>query len=270
MRERYHISEDGVHGADSVDVEFLLAGEQGSLSSMPTFSTANSSNSAKSFSEISIGGTVGADSSALSASGTLGQAWLDARNRREEANLNFGVGGNTTGIYLMGMLKLQVNSSTTSSIFGSRVSAKFVAIHGGTPVGENSLDDDVLAGSFDRTAGGNSAAMNTRYDEIMDAVELVALYASAVTAHEVGHSTGLVPDGAPKTGLFGGAHFNNTFTEATSVTPNTSAHLDYPGNDIMAASTSFESGVTTGADFKRFSPMDIAYLRNRLVHDEGK
>lgn len=270
LRERFHVTEDGVHGPGSVDVEFLLPGEQGSLSSMPAYSTANSSNSAKAFSEISVGGTVGADASAFTPAGTLGQAWLDARNRREEANLNFGVGGSTTGIYLMGMLKLQVNSSTTGSIFGTRVSAKFVAIHGGTPAGENSLDDDVLSGSFDRTSGGNSAAMNTRYDEIMDAVELVALYASAVTAHEVGHSTGLVPDGAPKTGLFGNAHYSNTFTEATSATPNTSAHLDFLGNDIMAASTSFESGVTTGSDFKRFSPTDVAYLRNRLVHDEGK
>jgi hypothetical protein len=270
MRERYHISEDGVHGADSVDVEFLLAGEQGSLGSMPSFSASNSSNSAKAFSEMSFGGTVGADASAFSASGTLGQAWLDPRNRREEANLNFGIGGSTTGIYLMGMLKLQVNDGATTTIFGSRVSAKLVAIHGGTPAGEGSLDDDVLSGSFDRTAGGNTAAMNTRYDQIMDAVELVALYTSAVAAHEVGHSTGLVPDGAPKTGLFGNAHFNNTFTEATSASPNTSAHLDCLGNDIMAASTSFESGVTTGADFKRFSPMDVAYLRNRLVHDEGK
>jgi hypothetical protein len=269
MRERYHITEDGVHGADSVDVEFLLPGEQGSLSSMPTFSTANSSSSTKAFSELSVGGTLGADASAFSAAGTLGQAWLDPRNRGEEANLNFGAGGNITGLYLMGMLKLQVNGGT-GTVFGSRISAKLVAIHGGTPAGENSLDDDVLAGSFDRTNGGNSAAQNTRYDEIMDAVELIALYTSAVGAHEVGHSTGLVPDGAPKTGLFGNAHFNNTFTEATSVTPNTSAHLDFLGNDIMAASTGFESGVTTGADFKRFSPMDVAYLRNRLVHDEGK
>ena len=275
MRVRYGISEDGVHGADSANVEFLLAGEQGSLGSMPTFSASNAFNSSNAYSELSIGGTLGADGSAFSAAGTLGQAWIDPRNTREEANLNFGVGGSTTGIYLMGMMKLQVNNSTTNSIFGSRISARFVAIHGGTPAGEGSLDDDVLAGSFDRTAGGNTAAMNTRYDQIMDAVELVALYTSAVAAHEVGHSTGVAANngsgtGNPKTGLFGNAHFNNTFTEATSGNPNTSFHLDFIGNDIMAASTSFETGVVTGADFKRFSPMDFAYLRNRLVYDEAK
>ena len=236
---------------------------------MPSYSTSNSFNSSKAFSEISVGGTLGADSSAFGLPGTLGQAWFDPRNTVEEANLNFGT-GNITGIYLTGMLKLQVNSDTTNSVFGSRVSAKFVAIHGGTPVGEDALDDDVLAGTFDRTSASNTSAQNARYDAIQDAVELTALYAGAVTAHEVGHSTGLVEDGAPKRGLFGNAHFSNAFTEATSTSTNTSHHLNFLGNDIMAASTDFESAVVTGTDFKRFSPMDIAYLRNRLVYDEGK
>jgi hypothetical protein len=270
MNQRYRISQDGVHDADSVDIEFLLPGEQGSLASMPSYSTANSFNSAKAFSEISIGATLGAESNATATTSTLAQAWFDNRNLGQEANLNYGVGGSITGIYFTGMLKLQVNGDTTNSMFGSRVSKKLVTVRGGTPVGEGSLDDDVLAGSFDRTNAGNTAQQNTRFDDIMDAIELTALYCSAVTAHEIGHSTGLVPDGAPKTGLFGNAHYNNTFTEATSANPNTSAHLDFLGNDIMAAATSFETGVATGSDFKRFSPMDIAYLRNRLVHDEGK
>jgi hypothetical protein len=270
LNARYRISQDGVHDADSADVEFLLPGEQGSLGSMPAYSTSNASASANSFSEMSFGGTQGAEAGATTSSFTLGQAWFDTRNLFQQANLNFGVGGATTGVYLMGMFKQGVNDSTTGSIFGSRISAKFVAVYGGTPAGEGSLDDDVLAGTFDRTSGGNSAAQNTRYDQIMDAVELIALHASAVGAHEVGHSLGLVPDGAPKTGLFGGAHFNNTFTEATSASPNTSHHLNFLGIDVMAASATFESDVTTGSDFKRFSPTDIGWLRSRLIHDEGK
>jgi hypothetical protein len=265
MNERFGIDADGTRRASSVDVEFLLPGEQGSLASVPTYSTSNSSNSSKGFSEISIGGTLGADSSAYTASGTIGQAWFDPRNRRDEANLNTG-GTSVTGIYLLGALKLQVNSN---ALFQAKVSYPFVAVHGGTPVGQNAVDDDVLAGAFDRTTSTDTTK-NARYDAIMDAIEHVALYASAITAHEIGHSLGLVPDGGPKTGLFGAAHHSNTFTEATSASPNTSNHLDFLGNDLMAGATTFDSTTWTGSAFKRFSPLDLAYLLNRLVHDEGK
>jgi len=157
----------------------------------------------------------------------------------------------------------------TNALFMAKISTPFVAIHGGIPVGEDVSDDDVLAGSFDRTTSSN-AVFNARYDAILDAVEHAALYTSVLLAHEIGHSLGLVADGPPKTGLFGAAHYNNTFTEATSLTPNTAKHLDYLGNDLMAGSTTFDATTYTGSAFKRFSPLDVAYLRNRLLHDEGK
>src|SRR6185503_6509922 len=108
----------------------------------------------------------------------------------------------------------------TGTTARSRISNKFVTVYGGTPAGEGSLDDVVLAGTFVRANG--SAAQQARYDDLMDAIELVASYAAAVRAHEVGHATGLVMnkivggvpgDGAPKTGLFGNARYGNTFTE---------------------------------------------------------
>lgn len=267
-RARYDIAEDGSRSADSVNVEFLLPGEQGSLASLPAYSTTNSANSGSSCSEITIGGTLGAESGGAPA--TLGQAYFDPRNLFQEANLNSGVTGQITGIYLLGVFKRNITASTSTN-WGARVLGKFVSGNtGATPVGESSDDDEVLAGTFDRTSGGNTAAQNARYDAIMDAVELVALYTSAIVAHEVGHSSGLVPNGAPKTGLFGNAHYSNTFTEATSTVPNTSAHLDFLGNDIMSASVSIESTFYTGTEFKRFSALDIAYLLQRLFFDEGR
>jgi hypothetical protein len=265
LNERFDIDADGSRRAESVDVEFLLPGEQGSLASPPSYSTANSSSSSKPFSEISVGGTYGADSSAYTAAGTIGDAWFDARNRREEANLNLG-GSTDTGVFLLGAFKLQVNSN---ALFLSKVSRVLVTVHGGTPVGQDGLDDDVLAGSFDRTAS-TDAAKNARYDAIHDAIEHAALYASAITAHEIGHSLGLVPDGGPATGTFGAAHHSNTFTEATSANPNTTHHLDFLGNDLMAAATTFDSAAWTGTDFKRFSPLDLAYLRNHVLADEAR
>ena len=266
LRARWEIDEDGTRDADAIDIEFLLNGEQGALSSLPTYSTTNSSNSSKSFSEISLGGTLGADSSSFTSFSTLGQAWYDTRNRRQEANLNLPA-SSITGIYLAGMFENNVNSSSSSS-FRTVVTDVLVTEYGGTPAGEHASDDDVLAGSFDRTTSSNTTH-NARYDELMEAIDLLAVFASATTAHEIGHSTGLVEDGAPKTGLFGAAHYDNTFTEATSTSTNTTHHLDYVGQDLLAPAPSFSEDTATGADFARFNPMLRAWLRARLIHDEG-
>ena len=265
LRERFGIDEDGTRFSDSVEIEFLLPGERGSLSSLPVYSTSNAFNSSKSFSEMSIGGTQKAESNAFSSTSALASAWYDVRNRREEANLNLGT-GSVTGVYLLSMMKYNVNST---GYFKTKITSRLVSIHGGTPAGEHASDDDVLSGSFDRSASSN-LTHNARYDTIMEAIELLALYTSTVVAHEIGHSVGLAATGAPKTGVFGGAHYKNTFTEATSTRPNTNGHLDSIGNDIMPAAIGFDSAAQSGADFARFSAMNMAYLRGRLGYDEGK
>jgi hypothetical protein len=266
LRAFYGIAEDGTRGPNSANIEFLLQGEQGSLTGLPTYSTTNSWASSAAYSEMSIGGTRGAETAATTSSSPLGSAYYDLRNRRQEANVNYG-GTYITGVYLLSMFKYNVNSSSGTT-FRTAISDKFVKVYSGTPVGEGTLDHVVLAASFVRSSG--TAAQKARFDDIMDAIELVASYAASVAAHEIGHSTGLVPDGAPKTGLFGYAHYSNTFTEATSTVPNTSHHLNYPGNDMMSAATSFDAATATGTNRKSFSPLDRAYLLRRLIYDEGK
>lgn len=271
VRARYGIGEDGARDADDPNVEFLIEGEQGSLSSPPQWSNASTSNSARGFSEMELGGDTGPNSSGTGSYGTVGIAFTDLRNRRNEANMNAGsAAGLNDGIFVLNLFKFSMNSSTTLSSWGVRVLAHFQAAKGGTPIGQHSDDGTVLADTFDRASGSNTQAQNDRYDAIMDAIEASALSASGVIAHEIGHSSGLVPDGAPKTGFFGWAHRNNAFTEATSSSPNTANHLDYVGNDIMSPSSSTDERLATGADFARFNPYNDGYLRHRQVHDEGK
>ncbi len=273
LRERYEIDADGTADAGAVDIEFLLPGEQGSLSALPLYSTAKGSATGYAYSELSLGATEGADSNTFVGATTLGKAYYDTRNRYSQADIN---DDGTVGIFLLGMLKGDVNvrnddgGGNPTEPFFRAVSAKFVAIHGGTPVGEHASDDDVLADTFDRATSGSSTH-NARYDDIMDAVEVVALQASSVAAHEIGHSLGLVPDGAPKKGLFGGAHEENPFTRATSLSPNTSHHLAFAGmNNLMAAASSTDERMRTGTGFQRFCPPAIAWLRRILIHDEAK
>ena len=269
IRERFEIDEDGTRDADSVEVEFLLAGERGSLTSLPTYGTTPGTNTTAPHSEMSVGGTDGAETSTFTASSTLGRATFDFRNRNPQHDINTG-SGSILGVHLMGMFKLLVNAGSGHQ-FRDDISSVFVAVYGGTPVGEDSNDDEVLAGTFDRSSDGNTDEQNDRYDEIEDAIETIALYVSVIAAHEVGHSLGLVPDGAPKAGLFGWAHRDNTFTISTTTTPNTSHHMIFaePKN-IMAALVSFSRAVGTGTEFKRFNPLIIAYLRRRAIHDEGR
>jgi hypothetical protein len=264
MRERFSIGASGTRGADAVNIEFLLPGEQGSLSSLPTYSTSDTSNSLKGFSEMEIGGDTAPNSNPTSSFSTIGRANYDPRNRRDEANLNAGGAGANLGIFLVNMIKGNVNLSQYSNYRG--VYDPFIAGRGGTPIGNGADDATVLSDTFDRTSGSNTTAQNDRYDAIMDVIDKMALAVSGVTAHEIGHSLGLVPDGAPPTGLFGNADDSNSFTEGG----NTAHHLDYLGNDIMSPAASFTSRTRTGTDFQRFNPYDINYLRNRQVYDEAK
>ena len=268
VRERFEIEEDGTRDSGSVNIDFLLAGEQGGLTSLPTYGTSPSGNSSTTHNEMSIGGTDGAESNAYAASGTLGRANYDARNSRKQRNIDNGSSGSPVGLHLMGMMKLRVNGSSDS--FRTTVATQFVTIHGGTPVGEHASDDDVLAGSFDRTTSTNTTH-SARHDAIMDGIESVALYVSAVLAHETGHSLGLAPDSAPKTGLFGWAHRDNSFTEATTASPNTSSHLNFGSpRNIMAATISYSAAARTGTEFMRFNPLYLAHLRRRVIYDEGR
>ncbi len=266
VRERFRIDADGTRDASSPDIEFLIEGEQGSLSSPPLWSTTNAQTSTRPFSEMTLGGTAGADTSQFGLSNSvLGQAWLDPRNRVEVANINDGT-NNATGVYMIHYLDFELPSTGR---LRTEVADRFLTLWGGTPLGEHASDDDVLAGTFDRTTSTNTTH-NARYDDIMDGIDFVALLVSSTTAHEVGHSIGLVAVGAPKTGLFGGAHENNTFTEATSISPNTSAHLNVIGPEVMAAVADPTADTATGSALARFNRMIQAWMLGRLMHDEGK
>jgi len=101
----------------------------------------------------------------------------------------------------------------------------------GTPVGDHPLDLEVLDPGFDREALGNSPEACARYDELAWAAEVIGLTVAAVAAHEMGHALGLVPDGPPPDGFFGGrADVSFMGGELTN-----SHHADYPYLNLMQA-----------------------------------
>ncbi|MHC4924834.1 MAG: Ig-like domain-containing domain, partial [Planctomycetota bacterium] len=257
VRERYGIDYDGTRDADSANIEFLLEGE--SVTAGGT-AQASSWNGSSNYSMMTFTG----DERPNSSSSAIGRATLDFRNTGEENDSNTAVSnGNNLGTFGTHMIRVRINdfdSTLFPQTFDPLISTNS---RGGTPAGQDNLDAVVLDDSFDYSSATN--AQKDRYDEIMLAIRYYAMYLSFVGAHEIGHSTGLVPDDAPPTGLFGNAHPNNTFIESGNFT--TSSHIDTDGSNIMAAASSFRESTQVGSTFGTFGPFNLAYLLRRLIYD---
>lgn len=150
----------------------------------------------------------------------------------------------------------------------------------GTPVGEHALDALVLSDSFDRWAPGNSEEANARRDALDRVVRFMGLAIGAVTAHEMGHAMGLVPDGVPPEGLFANV------TDCPFIGSHTDlAHADFPGLNLMQAGgnlfgviAEFTSTTELPRDLdavalgrlaleeERLAPYERAYFRRALTY----
>jgi len=181
---------------------------------------------------------------------TIGRAYFDYRNGARESNTPPDL-----GIFTTNLIQFYINSSYTFRMYFDPL-----APGRGIPVGEHPLDGRVLAEEFDRLDPANSGEENARFDRAMAAAEAFARVVATILAHEIGHSVGLVANGRPPSGLFGGE------TAASFAGPYTNSyHLDTPGNNIMAAAIGFGSAVTTGASGPRFNEINWAYLRERIL-----
>lgn len=175
----------------------------------------------------------------------------------------------------------------TASILGTLLSTPIVtsAIDPikpgiGEPVGTNAHDAIVLAAGYDPYAE-EDAERRARYDDLTRIARYLALAIAAVTAHEMGHAMGLVPNGVPPDGFFGGVE------DVTFVDPDRtdSHHADLPGLNLMQAGGDYmlvlaeaamQLELPPGADLvalaeilaleNRLDPLSRAYLQRRLTH----
>jgi len=181
---------------------------------------------------------------------TIGRAEYDHKNSRRNDNSSADLGVFTTNI-----VDYHINSSY---LFRSRFDP-FVPGRG-TPVGRSSFDEEILLGSFDRESPANSSEMNDRHDLLVAAVDAWARMVALVAAHEIGHSLGLVANGPPPGGLFGGelnAGFAGPFTNAY--------HLDSSESDVMSAAVSFHEALLDDDLGPRFNRLQWAYLLGKVV-----
>ena len=131
---------------------------------------------------------------------------------------------------------------------------------GGTPIGEDPLDAEVLAPDFD--PGQATPEQLVRWNDVEAAITSFSSLLGTIVAHETGHLLGLTAHGAPPAGLYGGSSGANTDHNVTSygTTPTE--------NFVMNAGGSFSFDDLTGGGGQPlpvFRPLSWAYLRDRIV-----
>jgi len=154
----------------------------------------------------------------------------------------------------------------------------------GTPVGEDPLDAAALDPGFDRWALDAAPALLERHETLRSIARYIALVLASVTAHEMGHAMGLMPNGVPPNGFFGDVS-DVPFVNPERTNP---WHADLPGLNLMQAGGDYlgvlDEALTVlelprGADLvrlaevlaleNRLSPYARAYLQGRLTYDSA-
>jgi len=233
VRAFFCIGADGTRTEDSVDIEFWLATDPGAPSP-------------GSFAEDGLLSLI-----AVGGDGDLyGQAEVDWNNQQANDLTDL-----DEGLFVTNLLRLVIHTPVAWAALGPFLPEV------GTPVGECDLDAVVLAEEFDPVRCIRPR-LKHRYNALQRAVDLTAQAIAAGVAHETGHSLGLVPNGFPPQGLFGGEPGVEFAGPRT-----TPSHLDTPGNNLMAAGI-HGAGSWRMIDLSMpfFNQLNLAYLQRRLVY----
>lgn len=199
------------------------------------------------FSMIAIGGD------SLSPDGTptgyLGMSWLDWNNTRKDDDT-----GVEHGVFFTALMRKTASLPGLKPLLGLTVPAT------GTPLG--GLPDDVKLLDPTYSPPNDADPLHKKRATLVKLFFKVGgIGLAALTAHEIGHSLGLVAPGAPPAGLFGGAcqaAFVNSCSDG--------AHVDTAGANLMQSGKSLNVGDFL-TSYPRFEPLSLAYLRRRLVVD---
>jgi hypothetical protein len=148
----------------------------------------------------------------------------------------------------------------------------FLPTHQGVPIGMDPQDGDWLANPSpspspgDPMDGANPVAPD-RGNQIEAAIAVFGDALGSIMAHEAGHSLGLVAEGKPAVGLFGGS-------QGEAYAHNLAVDGEQPAQAwLMNAGRSlpFEALAGQGqGGVLRFRPLNYAYLRDRVVLADPK
>ncbi|MSP92596.1 MAG: hypothetical protein EXR79_12475 [Myxococcales bacterium] len=191
---------------------------------------------------------IGGDSPPLAGKPTLfGRASFDARNSGPNDDTKPGYGVFTTAM-LRAILSNALSVALVSDFAPAAGGKAFGSVAGDAAFVEPKFDPDALPAGPVRDRGKVFAF----------AMKYLGLGLAAVTAHEIGHSLGLVQAGWPPHGMLAG----EAGPWAVKVTDG--YHLDTEGPNLMQTGASFNA-LDALKDPPFFGPIEIGYLRGRLL-----
>lgn len=242
---------------DCTGILFWLPGEEGAPEAGDfILEFLDHTESARQFSILGFGG-LDPDSAAFGRSKTC-----DFRNVRNEDNSTPGY-----GIFTCQLIRLALETLAASDEYLWLVDAylgDFLPWLGGTPLGE--LEGDHLVVDFSIPSNELTASQKARRTSVLSVLELLGYGLGALVIHEIAHSVGLVPPGAPPYGLFG-QETQASFIE--SAVGSSGCHVDTAGMNLM------QSGPASGYELELspallsepigFNELNMAYLRGRLI-----
>ncbi len=234
---------------DGANVDFTFAGSGAFPSGRISVPYADFS-----FSRICIAGS--ADDTGTS--GTLGAALLDPHNKFHEDDCVLDFQGMRLGIFLHTAVRFGSVTGVTST--WRTIFDPFTPAIGGTPIGGDAQDGARLTGTL----------VDNRANQIAEAILAFARLTAVVTAHECGHSMGLVADGPMPQGLYGGDPVN--FPLSRGLDPSAAeGHIQNtdlfpPGSqNVMSPAIDFDSSLSPST---AFNTLNRAYLHERALYNE--
>ena len=196
------------------------------------------------YSQICLGGSAGG------ATGVLGVAQFDPNNARQNNDclLESGISPRL-GVFLHTIADDGFRSGPTTTF--RVLFNQFAPALGGNAVGTVANDLLRLQGTVN----------DVRATLLRAAIAGIARYVAVVTAHECGHSMGLVQNGAMPTGLYGNDPVN--FPGSTDSHIRNEALFSGGGINIMAPTLSYALATDPAT---RFNSLNLAYLREQVLY----
>ena len=196
------------------------------------------------YSSISIAGQA-------SIPGVLGVAIFDPSNASQNDNTatDFGGSSERLGVFLHTIVNAGMGPPSTSNF--RTTFDTFAPSLGGTPIGDAAQDGGRLIG----------AVGDAREGEIDAAIDALARFTASVTAHECGHSVGLVANSPMPLGLYG----NDSVNFPGSANGHIRTQSLFPAGSINLMSPSL-SYTTATSSATQFNTLNMAYLREQVFY----
>lgn len=180
--------------------------------------------------------------------GVLGVAIFDPNNGTQNDNTRTDFGGTRLGVFLHTIVDTGLGPPAGNAF--RLTFDDFAPVLGGTPIGEQAADADRLTGVL----------ADARANAIDLAIADLARFTAVVTAHECGHSMGLVQNGAMPVGLYGGDAVNFPGSSDGHIR---NAALFPAGTNIMSPALSYQAAIHPAT---AFNSLNLAYLREQATY----